>query len=258
MSTSLIFTDRRAKLQAGLYLLLQGWEYAQELDRDRWDFAVEVSSLQRAGLSNSDIRWLIWKEYAAFAQETPQDRWGRRVFTEPGGAFRITDDTCLALTDPGLAFAREILAGPTDHAGACGAATGFHQPPLGDSPPNSGDADSLLPKWDRDRQELWLGPALVKRFKLPSRNQETILMAFEEDAWAPRIDDPLTPHPTIDPKRRLSDTIKGLNRNQKQRLIRFMGDGSGLGVRWEKLAHVEPHAAPRHAPDMAVADGCHV
>jgi hypothetical protein len=31
----------------------------------------------------------------------------------------------------------------------------------------------------------------------------------------------------------LQETIKSLNRNQKQLLIRFIGDGSGTGVRWE-------------------------
>jgi hypothetical protein len=33
----------------------------------------------------------------------------------------------------------------------------------------------------------------------------------------------------------LHDTITTLNRHQKHRLIRFLGDGSGQGVRWEML-----------------------
>jgi hypothetical protein len=74
---------------------------------------------------------------------------------------------------------------------------------------------------------------LVKQFKLPSPNQEMILMALEEEHWPVRIDDPLPPSKKLDAKQRLHDTIKNLNRNQKQRLIRFMGDGTGQGVRWE-------------------------
>jgi hypothetical protein len=31
----------------------------------------------------------------------------------------------------------------------------------------------------------------------------------------------------------LHDTIKALNRKQKVCLVRFMGDGSGEGIRWE-------------------------
>ena len=57
-------------------------------------------------------------------------------------------------------------------------------------------------------------------------------MAFEEESWPPRIDDPLPPHPDLMPKRRLHDTIKSLNRNQKNHVIRFMGDGTGEGIRW--------------------------
>ncbi len=97
----------------------------------------------------------------------------------------------------------------------------------------------MTPTWDRDRQELKWGPSLVKQFKLPSINQQTILMAFEEEHWPPRIDDPLPPDDDMDPKRRLNDTIKSLNRNQKNRRIRFLGDGSGRGVRWEPIRETD-------------------
>ena len=80
-----------------------------------------------------------------------------------------------------------------------------------------------------------MGDVLVKQFKLPSPNQETVLMAFQEEGWPPRIDDPLPPHPELDPKRRLHDTIKCLNHNQQNRLIQFHGDGTGEGVLWELL-----------------------
>jgi hypothetical protein len=76
--------------------------------------------------------------------------------------------------------------------------------------------------------------------------QEAILMAFEEENWPPRIDDPLPVHPDMLPKRRLHDTIKSLNRNQKRPLIRFMGDGTGEGVRWESLL------AEERRPPMAL------
>jgi hypothetical protein len=58
-------------------------------------------------------------------------------------------------------------------------------------------------------------------------------MAFEEEDWPVRIDDPLPPSPDIDPKTRLSSTIKSLNKNLKNRLVHFMGDGTGEGVMWE-------------------------
>jgi hypothetical protein len=68
-------------------------------------------------------------------------------------------------------------------------------------------------------------------------------MAFEEEHWPPRIDDPLPKNPELLPKRRLHDAIKSLNRNQKRSLIRFMGDGTGEGVRWELHAVEEISAS---------------
>jgi hypothetical protein len=62
-----------------------------------------------------------------------------------------------------------------------------------------------------------------------------ILSVFDEENWPPRIDDPLPPSKRINTKQRLHDTIKSLNRNQKQRLVRFLGDGTGEGVRWELI-----------------------
>jgi hypothetical protein len=68
---------------------------------------------------------------------------------------------------------------------------------------------------------------------VPAANQERVLAAFEEEGWPVHIDDPLPPSPDQDSKRRLHDTINSLNRNQKCPLIRFVGDGTGQGVRWE-------------------------
>jgi len=78
-----------------------------------------------------------------------------------------------------------------------------------------------------------MGEMVVKQFKVPAPNQEVILASFEEEGWPPRIDDPLPPQADQDSKRRLHDTIITLNRHQKNRLIRFSGDGSGEGVRWD-------------------------
>ena len=62
-----------------------------------------------------------------------------------------------------------------------------------------------------------------------------ILAAFEEEGWPSRIDDPLPPQPEQDSKRRLSDTIKCLNRKQASPLIHFRGDGTGEGVVWDTI-----------------------
>jgi hypothetical protein len=52
------------------------------------------------------------------------------------------------------------------------------------------------------------------------------------------MDDPLPRMPDIDPKIRLRDTIKRLNRNQVNHLLRFQGDGNGLGIQWFARAEI--------------------
>jgi hypothetical protein len=93
---------------------------------------------------------------------------------------------------------------------------------------------ALHPHWDSLRRELTLDGQVVKRFRVPARNQETVLMAFEEEGWPAVVLDPLPPQDEQDGKQRLHDTIKSLNRSRLARVIRFSGDGTGEGVLWER------------------------
>src|SRR5687767_8848755 len=47
--------------------------------------------------------------------------------------------------------------------------------------------------WDAQRCELRVGEELVKKFRRPADIQQAILIAFAEQGWPPRIDDPLPP-----------------------------------------------------------------
>ena len=47
-----------------------------------------------------------------------------------------------------------------------------------------------------------------------------------------RIDDPLPNQPGTDPRQRLKDTLRALNRHQEYPVLRFSGDGTGTGVLW--------------------------
>ena len=58
-----------ARLTSGMALLTQAQAYSEDMECDPWDFAVEVSSLREAGLTNSDLRWLICKKYVKHAVE---------------------------------------------------------------------------------------------------------------------------------------------------------------------------------------------
>src|SRR5947208_16269474 len=63
--------------------------------------------------------------------------------------------------------------------------------------------------------------------------QDTILSVFQESGWPTRIDDPLPPAAGQDPKLRLREVVKRLNRHQRPYLIRFRTDGRGKGILWE-------------------------
>ena len=95
----------------------------------------------------------------------------------------------------------------------------------------------LIPKWERDRQELKVGSVVVKRFKLPAAEQVTILAAFEDSAWSQRIANPLPSGPYHANCRPLQAAIDALNRNQLRPLVQFASDSTGEGVLW-KLATV--------------------
>jgi hypothetical protein len=89
------------------------------------------------------------------------------------------------------------------------------------------------PHWDKAARILRAGERIIKQFKQPAEAQERILDALEELAWQPVIDDPLPRQSNQDPKQRLHHTINNLNRNQRNRLIRFFGNGTGQCICWE-------------------------
>ena len=90
------------------------------------------------------------------------------------------------------------------------------------------------------RRELSLDVArFVERFRVPARNQEVILSAFEEDGWPEQIDDPMPVRGGFDPKTRLHHAINRLNRAQENALLCFHGNGRGTGIFWKFRRPVE-------------------
>ena len=219
------------RLVAALSRLRQGLEYARDLGQDVWDFAVEIQTLRADGLTNNDFRWLVCKGYVQHAGEVTVLGDDCRSFRRLG-RLNFCRKTCFVLTEQGSAM--------LDRTGTAGViatviTAAVRRPPGRLDPDGRADgvAARVCPEWDADRQELWLSGRIVKQFKVPAPNQEMVLAAFQEEGWPNRIDDPIPPHPDQDPKHRLHDTINSLNRNQKSRLLHFIGDGSGQGVRWE-------------------------
>jgi hypothetical protein len=214
------------RVREGIGALLEALDYADDLRLTAWDFAVEISALRGLELTNSDLRWLIGKGLVEYAVETTMSGECERTFRPPTRPL-FSRRGAFVLTAAGAEFARALRVGVDSQPGLR-SRSAFAHSIFADAGP-----ERPRPKWDRDRQELRLGAKIVKQFKVPAVNQEAILAAFEEESWPPRIDDPLPPHGELSPKRRLQETIKSLNRNQKRVLLRFLGDGSGQGVRWE-------------------------
>jgi hypothetical protein len=209
------------RFHAGLAALREAYEYAGELERSVWDFAVEIQVLRATGMTNSDLRWLVCRELVEHASEITRDFQATRAF-RPTGMLTFTKRTCFVLTETGAVHTYHVH----------GAAAQSREP---EQPRIATTCSPPVPEWDKERQELRLEDHVVKHFKVPAPNQELILASFQEECWPPRIDDPLPPHPDQNAKRRLHDTICTLNRHQIHRLIRFSGDGSGEGVRWDRL-----------------------
>jgi hypothetical protein len=228
-------------LQLGLALLLRAYGYAKDSRSCPWEIAVPISDLYDSGLTRTDLHWLLVCRYAEHARETTDVRSDHRRFEHAGRAV-IHDDSCFVLTPHGADFAAKLLRLPPIVDDAFSEAETPQPVALYDTA-ERGDTNHFSslaiaqPTWCAHSRELFLGKVLVKRFRVPADNQEVILSTFQEEGWPKLIDDPLSPTPEIAPKRRLHDTIAGLNRNQVNRVVRFYGNGTSDGVRWEPIVN---------------------
>jgi hypothetical protein len=163
-----------------------------------------------------------------------------RSFRRRHGYF-FNNESYLILTPRGAALAEDVFRGriqsPQEKLPAL-AAVAIETGPLAHTRQAAYETKppaplALRPRWDAIRRELSLAGQLVKRFRVPAWNQETILSVFEEEGWAEHIHDPLPVNRHIDAPTRLHDAINRLNRCQINPLIRFHGDGKGTGVFWQ-------------------------
>jgi hypothetical protein len=215
--------DTHAATAMALVLLLEAFDQAEREHRELAEFAVPVSILRDLGLSGDTLQALTSCGYVLQTHAKVRSSNSSSSRRKNGCA----DHTCFVLTPRGAGVARQLTS-------LCQAAGGQIQParsPTG-TPLGRG---ALRPQWNAELRELRLGDILVKRFSGPAQNQEAILAAFQEEGWPTRIDDPLRPSPNVSSTRRLHDTIKNLNRHQVHCLLRFRGDGTGQGIRWESL-----------------------
>lgn len=194
---------------------------ADDCDCKRHEFSVNRNDLSEMGLRSEELKWLQIKDIVQEAEcsigslEIENHRSDYTVASDMNAMFVISDLGLELFEEQLSADARRRASeSDIDHGSQ------FAQ-------------RHVKPSWDNERHELCLAGKIVKKFKWRAANQEMILLAFEEEGWPAHIDDPLPQQAKIDPKRRLADAIKSLNRHQKLPLVRFCGDGTGEGVLWE-------------------------
>ena len=208
-------------LRAAFALLQHALDCARDAQAPPWDFALEIEQLFAAGLTITDLRWMVVKGLVEHADETSVHGEEHRSFT-PSRGLTFLPTTCVMLTAKGAALA----------------ARGNEVPP-GENPGTNGKPAAetrIKPRWDAARRALSLGNRTIKQFHVPAPNQEQVLSAFEDDGWPESIDDPLADEFDIEPKTRLNNVVYRLNNKQRAALIRFHVNGQGRSVHWSLRA----------------------
>jgi hypothetical protein len=244
-------TEKLHRVRSALNSLRDARLYAQRTGSDVWDFAVEINELKVHGLTTNDLRWLVSVNAIEHARDISQSSDQKRVF-ERCNNLSFGEDACFILTTRGLEIMssegfderdddRKDLGSAASSKGQNGQPYNGHSGQSNNGQPNNhlgenenGHTDSV-PTWNSAKRELMFMGQVIKRFKWPAPNQELVVKAFQEEGWPDLICDPLPPHDHVNPKTRLHDTIKCLNRGQLAELIRFHGNGDGKGVRWRRV-----------------------
>jgi hypothetical protein len=212
-------------MRAGLNLLLDGYLCARDLDRGRWEFAVEIAFLHAAGVINNDLRWLVSKGYAEYALDATVKREVLQA-THSDGRLVLCSETCFVLTDAGVEFARSMLSAP-------GPIDAWFRP---ESQAKDGPAmQEERPYWDTETHTLYWRGLLVKHFKHEAPFQEAILKAFLACNWSQCVIVMLPKEEGVNQKERLREAIKNLNRNCGG-ILRFTQEGNGGRVAWKPFA----------------------
>jgi len=177
---------------------------------ERQEFSVGRDELAAMDLRREELKWLLIKN---IVKESLSVLDPDGCESHPIHPAEFDSSAMFVITDFGI----ELV-------GQCLTEAQLRRTEDNNSKQTSSAQQDLKPSWDCERHELRCGGKVVKKFKWRAANQETILATFEEEGWPAHIDDP---------KRRLADAIKSLNRHQKSSLVRFCGDGTGQGVLWE-------------------------
>jgi hypothetical protein len=200
-----------------LLCLHEAHQSAQRFHSDVWQFALELADLRHEGVMPTTLRGLVVQGLVVHARETTPPRADRRT-VQLSPHLRFTERSCFVLTPAGAVLASRVQGPQSEQA-------------------TTSEPEQAVPSFVTcadGRRELRVLGFVVKEFRVYAMNQEQVLAAFEEQHWPRWIKNPFL-NISVNPKKRQHNTIDRLNRAQKHRLLRFHGDGTGLGISWELL-----------------------
>jgi hypothetical protein len=87
-------------MRRGIEMLSVAYGYAKEVQRDAWEFALEIQCLSAAGVNNSELRWLVCKGLARHAEEKVSHGKKGRIFQNLGDVT-FSPGSCFVLTEEG-------------------------------------------------------------------------------------------------------------------------------------------------------------
>ncbi len=194
--------------------------------------AIRIEELKDTGIQATDCRWMLIGGLVEHYTETTYPGDKARSF-ESADAI-LSTNSCFMLTQKGTEFVAEFLVAQSANADT-NTILGLqiHQPKS-----SSNRNSTAASETNRTKLGCTTAGTLVRqqaRKAVPNSlsNQVAILAAFEERA-GPRASMTAPQHYEIDPRRRLNDTIRNLNRSRINLLIRFSGDrvrpGNPLGA----------------------------
>ena len=194
-------------------------------------FGVDLSELQLRGLAGYELKILndqnLVRKCHVQSSMTSQNSSAERPNQLLNWGYVITSFGEMILKSL-LAFSQESNPHGDSYRSKADRSPRAHE--------NGAKVSADVPHYNSKTRTLTCHGAVARKFRWAASNQEKILLAFQEEGWPTRIDDPLPSDTEICPKRRLHDTIKCLNQGQRSKgtwYVRFRGDGTGQGVLWE-------------------------
>jgi hypothetical protein len=178
-----------------------------------------ISQLYERGVTNDVLLWLLYQGHIQHYLCKPLQGWSNGSMSAASLVFEQTSR--FFLTDTGVTFTRALRR--HDSANGCAVHYLSEHFVLG----------RFTPRYDAANRLFTWGVHLLKRFRSPSANQEACLIAAERLGWPEWMNDPLPRVTGTNPKARLHDTVKDLNRRQREYLVHMKCDGTGRRWGWE-------------------------